>query len=74
MMKHLTAAIVFTNFPRDPSYSARVSSRSHAWRTLIDHFDQRSGGRTFGFLRQLLNAQGETESVDAFLQRMLHNY
>lgn len=74
MMKHPTAVIVLTNFQRDPSFSARVSPGSDAWRVLIDHFDQRGIGRTVGLLAKLLDAQGETESVDAFIQRMLHTF
>jgi hypothetical protein len=73
-MKHPTVAAVLTSFQRNPSFSARVSPCSDAWRTLIDHFDQRSVGRTIGLLAKLLDAQGETESIDAFLQRMLHDY
>jgi hypothetical protein len=61
------------NFQRDPSFSARLSQGSDAWRTLIDHFDKCGAGRTIGSLAKLLDAQGETESVDTFLQRMLNN-
>jgi hypothetical protein len=73
-MKHPTAVIVLTNFQRDPSFSARVSPCSDAHGKLIDHFDQRGVCRTFGPLAKLLDAQGETESIDAYLQRMLHMY
>jgi hypothetical protein len=48
VMKHPTLAIVMTAFQRDPSFSARVSRGSYAWRTLIDHFDKRGVGRTVG--------------------------
>jgi hypothetical protein len=51
-----------------------VSPGNDALRTLIDHFDQRGVGRIVGLLAKLLDAQGETESIDAFLQRMLHSY
>jgi hypothetical protein len=74
MIKHPTAVVVLTNFQRDPSFSARVSPGSDAWRVLIDHFDQRGIGRTVGLLAKFLDAQGETESVDAFIQRMLHTF
>jgi hypothetical protein len=51
-----------------------VSPGLDAWRTVINHFDQRGVGRTVGLLAKLLDAQGKTKSIDAFLQRMLHNY
>jgi hypothetical protein len=73
-MKHPTAAIEMQNFQRDPSFKSRVSPGSDARRTLINHFDQCGGGRTIGLLANFLDAQGKTESIDAFLQRMLHSY
>jgi hypothetical protein len=73
-MKHPTAAIALENFQRDLSLKARVSPSSNAWRTLINHFDQRGVGRTVGLLAKFLNAQGDTESTYAFLQRMLHSF
>jgi hypothetical protein len=42
--------------------------------TLINHFDRRGVGRTVGLLAKLLDAQGETESIDSFLQSTLHSY
>jgi hypothetical protein len=51
-----------------------VSPSSDTLRTLIIHFDHRGVGRTIGLLAKLLDAQGERESIDAFLQRMLNNY
>jgi hypothetical protein len=73
-MKHPIAAIALQNFQRDPSFKARVSPGANAWRTLINHFDKRCVGRIVGLLAKLVDAQGETESIDAFMQRMLHNY
>jgi hypothetical protein len=72
-MKYPIAAITLQNFQRDPSFKARVSPGSGAWRTLINHFDQRGVGRTVGLLTKLMDAQGEIESIDAFLQR-IHSY
>jgi hypothetical protein len=72
-MKHPTAAIALQNFQRDPSFSPRVSQGPDARRTL-NHFDQRGVGRIIGLLAIFLDAQGEIESIDAFLQRMLNNY
>jgi hypothetical protein len=51
-----------------------VSLGSDAWRTFITHFDHRGVGRTVGLLAKLMDAQGETESIYAFPQRMLSNY
>jgi hypothetical protein len=73
-MKHPIHVIVLTNFQHDPSFSARVSQGSDAWRVLIDHFDQRGIGKTIGLLAKILDAQSETESVDAFTQRMLNTF
>jgi hypothetical protein len=51
-----------------------VSPCRHAWRTLINHFDQRGDGRNVGFLVKLQDAQDEQESIDAFPQLMLIGY
>jgi hypothetical protein len=67
VMKHPNVAITMQKFQRDPSFSARVSPCSDAWRTLINHFDLRVVGITIGLLAKLVDAQGETESIDAFL-------
>jgi hypothetical protein len=60
VMKHPIAAIALQNFQRDPSFKARVSPCSHAWRTLINHFDQRGVGTIVGLLAKLLDTQSET--------------
>jgi hypothetical protein len=64
-----------TNFQRDPSFSVRrMSTCSNAWLALIDHFNHRGVGRIVGLPAQLLDSEGEIESIDAFLQLILHNY
>jgi hypothetical protein len=73
VMKHPTDEIGMTNFQRDPSVSLlRVSPYSDAWRALIDLFDQRGVGLIVDLLANLLDSQGETKSIDAFLQYMLY--
>jgi hypothetical protein len=74
VIKHTTTAIAMTNFQRDPSFSARVSLGSYAWRVLIDLFDYRGVVKTLGLLAKFLDSQSETESIDAFLQRIQHTY
>jgi hypothetical protein len=71
VMKHSIVVIAMQNFQRDPFFSARVSPCSDAWRTLIHYFDPRGVGRAVGLLTKLIDAQGETKSIDAFLQLML---
>jgi hypothetical protein len=73
-MKHPAAAMALSNFQRDPSFSTRVSPCSDAWRALIDLFDQMGIGRTVSLLTKLMEPQGDRESIDAYLQRMLHCY
>jgi hypothetical protein len=51
-----------------------ILSSSVALQTLINHFDQRGVGRIVGLVAKLMDAQGQTKSIEAFLQRMLNNY
>jgi hypothetical protein len=74
VMKHPTVAIALTHFQRGPSFSTRVTPGTDARRALIYLFEQRGICRIVGLLAKLLDAQGKTKSIDAFLQRMMHNY
>jgi hypothetical protein len=75
VMKHPIVIVALQNFQRGPSFSARVSPCSYAWRPLIKYFDHRDVGRTIGLLEKLLHAQGETDrEYIRFLRRIMNSY